>query len=178
MKKVMLVSLSVLILLYGCSRRDQIALRIGPVNFSAVEFEEAFRESQYVNMGKLGREMFLEQFIDTKLVLLEAESRGLDKDPGFLKDIQRFWEQALLKRIVARENDHFAGKVKVSEDEIQEYYQQHRQDFNGRELGEIHDQVKWVLIKIKQSQLLSQWMNSLRTKTDIKINKELLGIKE
>ena len=167
-----------LFLAMGCGGNNHAALKVGPVEISSAEFEEAFKDSRYVHMGETGRKIFLEQYIDTKLILMEAERMGLDKDPEFLKDIQHFWEQALLNRVVAEKNKEFAEQVEVGSEEIQKYYQQHKDgDFQGKPLSEVHDQVKWVLLKIKQSQSFSEWTGFLRGKISIKVNKALLGVK-
>ena len=39
---------------------------------------------------------FLKNMITQKLILLDAERRGLDRDPQFLKMIENFWQQSLL----------------------------------------------------------------------------------
>jgi hypothetical protein len=81
---------------------------------------------------------------------------------------------------VSEKNKEYSETVEVSEEEITNYYEQHKNDdFSGRSLSDVHDQVKWVLLKIQQSHSLSAWTGDLRKKADIKINKEaLLGKKE
>lgn len=179
MKKALLVLCLMALVMAGCAKQGDVALKVGPVDISPVEFEQAFQESRYVNMGDKGKSIFLDQYIDTKLILMEAERIGLDKDPEFLNDIQHFWEQVLLKRIIAEKNKEFLDKVNVSLAEILAYYQQHQaSDFQGKSLEEAQEKIKWILIKIKQSQALGAWTEDLRSKSDIKINKALLGMKE
>lgn len=178
MRKAFPVLFLIIFLIVGCRENNNIALQIGPVAVSAAEFEQSFKESRYVYMGDAGREMFLQQFIDKKLILMEAERVGLDKDPEFLKDIQHFWEQALLKRVVAANDKKISNQVEVTPVEIKEYYKKYQEsDFQGQPLNEVYGQVKWILIKIKQSQALAVWAQDLRKKEDIKIDKALLGLK-
>jgi len=179
MKKTLPVLCFGLCVLAGCGGGDQTALKIGSIDISAGEFEEEFNDSRYVYMGDTGRRMFLEHYVDTKLILMEAEHMGLDRDQEFLKDIQHFWEQALLKRVIDEKNKELANQVQVSEQDIKRYYDEHKQeDFQGKELQDVHEQVKWILTKIKQSQALSSWTDMLRKKTKITVNDALLGMKK
>ena len=179
MKKALPVLSLGLFALTGCGGRDQAALTIGPIQISGSELEEEFDRSRYVYMGEAGRKMFLEQYVDTKLILIEADRMGLSRDQEFLKDIQHFWEQALLKRVIEEKSKEYANEVQVSEQEINKYYDDHKQtDFQGKEFKDVHEQVKWILAKIKQSQALTSWTEMLRKKTSITVNEALLGTKE
>lgn len=178
MKRLLIVLYAASLCVLGCARSDHAAIKIGPVEVSAQEFEEGFQNSRYAYMDEDGRAKFLEQYIDTKLILLEAERLGLDKDPAFLKDIQWFWEQALLKRVVSEKNKEFVDQAMVSNREIEAYYEQHKDDdFKGKSFEEIQDQIRWIVLKIKQSQAFSAWTKDLKQRTDIQINKAQLGIK-
>lgn len=179
MKKIVPVLCMILLWVSGCGRPDEPAVRVGPVSVSSAEFQEAFQRSRYAHMEKDGRTMFLNHYIDTKLLLLEAERMGLDKDPEFLEDVQQFWEQALLKRLAAEKNQEFAHKAFVTKDEIRQYYEQHKDsDFQGKSFQEAQSRAGWILLKIKQNREFSQWLDALQEDADITINHALLGIKQ
>ena len=61
------------------------------------EFAEAYRDSSYGAQGTLAsRKIFLNNMINQKLILLDAEKKGLDKNKEFLKMVEHFWQQSLL----------------------------------------------------------------------------------
>jgi len=178
-RKMILIVWSLLLGLTGCGKPRQEAIRIGPVSLSALEFQQAFEDSRYIEDGGQGRQPFLDHYIDTRLLLLEAERLGLDKDPDFLRDIQRFWEMALLRRVIAAQNQRFLQTVAVSRNEIQDYYDRHSdQDFSGRPLDEVQDQIQWILRAIKQNQMFVEWLQGLRQQQEINIDESRLGIKD
>lgn len=180
MKKILpLFCILLIFMSAGCGSKEPAAVKIGPVEISAGEFEKAFQNSRYVYSGENGRALFLDHFIDVKLILLEAERAGLDKESGFLQDIQRFWEQALLKRVLEQKSKELSHTIDISQQEIEAYYQKHKDgDFQGKALEDVEEQIKWMLIRIKQSKALSGWTQGLREKTDIRVNTALLGIEQ
>lgn len=163
----------------GCGAKQEAAITIDHIQITAEEFEEAFKMSRFAAMGQKGREAFLQNYVSRKLMLKEAERLGLDKDPQFLGDIQFFWEKALLKSIVSRKSEEVVLDVTVSNQEIRQYYQKHRENrFTDKKLPEVRDQIQWLLLQEKQSQAIAAWADSLRVKADIKINFKRLGMTE
>ena len=94
----------ILLILGGCAKKEKPAIEIGEIKVTADEFKEAFRASRFAEYKELGHADFLNTFLKRKLILKEAERLGLDKDPEFLKDVQYFWEQSLLKLVLARQS--------------------------------------------------------------------------
>ena len=179
MKKYFSIFIILLLITTGCSKREKTAVAIGDIKVSLSEFEDAFQSSRFANQGDAGRKIFLEGFISKKLILKEAEEMGLDKTSEFLKDIQFFWEKGLLKSILAQKSKEFSTGVNVSDIEIKEYYRAHKEsDFATQELPGVYGQIKWLLLQKKQSKAMSQWVESLRAKTTIAVDKSLLGIKD
>jgi hypothetical protein len=147
-----LIILATLLLIAGCTcpaekNRDVLA-RINNYEITKEEFEEEFKASGFSRFDTdESRKEFLDSLIDQKLILQEAQQKGLDKELGFLKAIERFWEQSLLKIALDKKTKEIAGSVSVKD----------------RELS-----------KAKESQLMEEWLNSLRKNADIKINYGLL----
>ena len=120
--------------------------------------------------------MFLDVFIDKKLILKEAEDMGLDKEPEFLNEIQLFWERELIRSIMSRKSDELAAKVKISDAKVRKYYKANKDIyFAGRELAEVYDQVKWFVIQEEQGEAMKEWAASLKEHVDIEINYEPIG---
>ena len=175
-----LILMLVIFTFWGCGQRDKekTAIKIGRIDVTAQEFEEAFNSSS-VQENSSARKEFLDTFISRKLILKEAEREGLDKDPEFLRDVQLFWEQSLLKLMLSRKMKELSMDIKVREDEIRDYYSMHKdEEFSGKSLSEVHDKIKWLLFHQKQKQVLQDWIDSLKKKTRIDVDYKALNITE
>jgi len=178
MKKIFIwLVVSGIFLSAGCAKQEKPAITIGPITLTAEEFDSAYQRAKGSGGGSAGRKEFLDVLTTRKLVLLEAEILGLDKDPQFLESLQLFWEQSLLKLVLARKLNELSLICKVSDKEISDYYQRHKDsDFQGKELAEVQGQIKTLLYRIKQQLELQRWTTSLRKGTRINIDYGLLGI--
>ena len=179
MKKLLWIPVFIFVVaISGCGDQGPTAIQIGDIQISPQEFEQAYQASGYDVMKAAGKKAFLESYISTKLILKEAQNEGLDKDPKLLEDIQRYWEKALLKLMLSKKSKHLGMDVAVSDQEINDYYRRHKaSDFPTRELSQVYDQTKWILLKEKQRVVVANWVASLKKETEIKINYDLLGIK-
>ncbi len=161
----------------GCAQKEKPAVTIGAITITAEEFESAYQKVSGAKPKALTRKEFLDTMIARKLILHEAEMLGLDKDPHFLESLQIFWEQSLLKLVLARKINELSVGAKVSEKEISDYYQRHKEsDFQGKELADVQGQIKSLLFRVKQQLLLQRWTSSLKDNAWINIDYELLGI--
>ncbi len=161
----------------GCAKKEKPALTIGSIEVTAPEFEKALASSRFIGGGKKERKEFLDTFISRKLMLKEAEQRGLDKDPSFLDDIQMFWEQSLLRKVIAYKARELSSSVNVSDGEVRAYYDTHKgEDFGGKELSLVYNEIKRILFKEKQAKALEEWAEGLRKDASITIDNKLLGI--
>ncbi len=76
---------------------ESVVARVGTYVITKAEFEQAYKNSSSaLQKDPLYRRAFLNNMIDQKLILLDAERRGLDHDPRFLKMVENFWQQSLL----------------------------------------------------------------------------------
>jgi len=177
------ISLILIVAIVFCGwiwNKKKPAIKIGPIEITAQEFNDAFNSSPFARSEDVSaKKKFLENFISRKLILKEAEEEGLDKNPEFLKDVQLFWEQSLLKLMLSRKIKELSSKIKVQEDEIKNYYSAHKnKEFAGKNFAEVYDQIKWLLFNQKQQRALEKWIESLKEKTKINIDYSALGIKK
>jgi len=176
---ILLVIIFGLFLISGCikERPKDVAIRVNDFITTIDEFEDEFKNSGY-SKDKEGKENFLEDLIDRKLLLQEAERLGLDKEKEFLKEIEHFWERTLLKNIFDKKSKELAGKVHVYEDEIQAHYDEMiKNGLTKKSYEEIYDQIKWQILREKQTKAFDDWLKDLRKKAKIEANRELLRIK-
>ena len=179
MKKI-IVLVSLVLLVSGCvwfEEKEKTAVEIGKVKISPEEFQREFELSNFAKEGK--KRDFLEIFISRKLILLEAEKIGLDKDREFLRDVQDFWEQSLLKLVLAKKIKELSMNVNIGEEEIRSYYMKNKdKEFADKEFEQVYAQIKWILLKDKQKDAIGNWVDSLREDTKVVIDYKLLGLGE
>lgn len=113
-----IIFLFLIMFLAGCScplpRDKKILARINNYEITLDEFEEQFRGSLYSKDNTLeARKEFLKVLIGRKLILQDAQAKGLDKKKEFLKMIERFWEQSLLKLALQRKSQEIANLAQV-----------------------------------------------------------------
>jgi len=60
------------------------------------------------------KERLLQDLITKKVLLQEAQRQKLDKDKAFMKEIERHWEQALLKLLLKNKSNEFARDIDES----------------------------------------------------------------
>ncbi len=90
----------ILAFVLGCQSKEPqqvVVARVGSYVITQDEFEEAYKNSAYGRKNNpFYRSAFLNNMINQKLILLDAERRGLDRNPQFLRMIENFWQQSLL----------------------------------------------------------------------------------
>lgn len=166
---------------YGCAQpKDSTtgAISIGDTQISADEFELAFRSSSFgVSNTQAARKDFLDNFITRKLIVMEARQAGLDKDPVFMKNVEFFWQQSLIKMMVDRKIKELSTKMSVTDSDVKNYYEIYKDaEFKGAPLPEVYEKIKWIILNNKQKEAMDAWLNSLKNKSKISINHRLLKI--
>lgn len=131
----------------GCKDEDVI-VSINNYSITRDEFENEFRASPY---GKIdtpeSRREFLDTLINRKLILQYAQKEGLDKEVNFLKTIEKFWEQSLLKIALDEKIAEIETKLSAS---------------------------GWEARRKEEANMVSDWMDDLRKKAHITIKDGIL----
>ena len=89
-----------LILLNACSKAEgpqEVLAKVGSYVITKEEFQEAYKNSSVSSQNTLAnKQMFLDNMINQKLIILDAQASGLDRNPDFLKMVGNFWQQSLV----------------------------------------------------------------------------------
>ena len=178
-KKIIFLSLGLFLL--GCtvnpSSNKVVLAKVNNYEITQEEFEQEFKDSYYasVDTPQMRRE-FLNNLINRKLILQEAQARGLDKDKAFLKMIEKFWEQSLLKIYLDQKTKEIAAAAVVDEKLIQAVYKKLVEEGRAdKSYFKMHNQIKWEISKAKEDSLMNDWITQLRRRADIRVNGELLS---
>jgi hypothetical protein len=124
----------------------------GP-RFSAPEFEaylaEQCRRNPQLRLSPQLRQGLQAKFLERKLLVAEAEARGLPQDPEVRREWGEAREQILIKNLLTRKAAELGGEIKITEAEIRRFYEE-----MGRE---IHFRY-WVAPDARQArEALARW---------------------
>lgn len=171
----------VMLFLSACEPREAkspVALRINEIEITVDEFNDAYANAYFAKADDpVSKEEFLETLITRRLMLKEAEYYGLDRDEKFLKSVEFFWQQSLLKLVIERKLQDLSVTTKVAEKEIRAYYEANKESYGDKTYEQKRERIKYMLMREKQQELLQQWMDNLSKTANVKIDKKLLDIK-
>lgn len=171
-----LIALLALCNVPACFQKEKPVVRINDIRVDREEFLNAYRASPFVTQGNSGFKDFLDQFITKKLILDEAERRGLDKDAELLAGIQQYWEQELLKLTLSRVRMEISA-VPVTDAEVWKYYEQKGAEFfAGRPLDEVKMTIREFLVRERQKETMQKWLDEMKKNASIEIDYAHLGI--
>jgi len=168
-----------LLVIFGCGKAPQekdIVVKINDYEISKQEFEEDFKDSSFGMADTLeSRKEFLNNLINQKLILQDAQRKDLDKDKNFLRMIERFWEQSLLKLTIDKKSKQVSGSVSVSDRDVESVYQNMvKEGTADKPYLQMYKQIKWEITKIKESKAMNEWINDLHKNACIEVNESLL----
>ena len=133
----------------GCAEKGpkkEVVAVIGDYSLYKEDFlsELSLYPPEYRN--KVTKEQLINDVIEKKVLLLEARRQGLDRNPEFMKMIERFWEQSLLRSLLNKKSEDFLSSIPETE-----------KDRNQKASG-----------------MIKAWIAGLEKNTKIDINREAL----
>jgi SurA N-terminal domain len=153
-KKMILGMLVAFMFVSGCGPRSgtgtggEVVISINDYKITRAEFESEFKDSAYGAVDTPeSRQNFLNALIDRKLILQYAQKEGLDKETTFLKTIEKFWEQSLLKIVLDRKMLEMASRNVAG---------------------------GWEVQRAEDAKKMNDWMSELRTGARITVNEGAL----
>jgi len=164
----------------SCAKRPDtgdVVIRINDYNVPMEEFETLYAEyrSGYDDTSKM-RDEFIEQFITRKLFLQEAERLGLDRKDDFLKSVENFWEQSLLKLLIDHKTRETMGRLGVSEEDIREQYDawMHEHPESVKSYDEMREVLKWHTVKEREALMINSWIGDLKSQASIYVDERII----
>lgn len=134
MKKVILW-LFIISLVFACAKKEEkrasYLAKVGNTVITEADLEREIKNLpdfvQKMFEGTSGREKFLEELVKRELLYQEALKKGLDKDPAYQRKLEDFKKINIVGLLLEKEIE---TKTKVSDKEIRDYYEQHKEDFS------------------------------------------------
>jgi len=182
-----LFGLALVITFSGCSKRapsqkedTEVVARISNYRLTVGDFKDeaafTFIREDLMSSPSEAKERVLENIITKKVLLQEAQKENFDKDKAFMKEIERYWEQALLKLLVKEENEKLSRDVIITQDEIKREYEEMLKE-EGEGIGTLEQNAPGIKKDIYQKKIqkaLNEWVENLRKKASVKVNREVL----
>ena len=104
---------------YGCgsqkspSSDEKIIAKINNYNMTTEDFRDSARSVSGT------KDDILDQLITKNILIQEAQKENFDKDKAFMKEIQRYWEQALLKILIKKKTAEFSVLFKGDKNKVE-----------------------------------------------------------
>ncbi|MEW6161705.1 MAG: peptidylprolyl isomerase [Nitrospirota bacterium] len=138
MKKVavliLILTIPLLFVFVTCAKKEEqkrpYLAKVGNVKITQTDLEKELKNlpdfAQKMFEGSEGKERFLNELVKKELLYQEASKKGLDKDAEYFKKVEEFKKITLIGLLLEKEIE---SKAKVSDQEVKDYYEKHREDF-------------------------------------------------
>lgn len=129
-KNAVLVFFAILVLFAACSKEKEERHKIAVVNDAPIYLDDFHKEiaiaSQRdpafsVTSGSL--KATLDKMIEKRLLIQQANEKGITEDKRFIEAIKTFWEQTLIQRLMEELSAELAEKIYVTDDEVNRHYE-------------------------------------------------------
>ena len=169
--------------LFYCSQdkgeKGKILARINDYNLTLNEFQyQLAAELELDKDFKLTKEAkreFLEGLIKKELLIQEAKRLQLDRREKFIRTIERYWESTLIRDLMEMKGREITQRTYISQEEIEDSYKEmQKSEERPPSFKELEEMITKELKEKKKTRMLKEWINDLREKAKIEINKELL----
>ena len=172
--------------LFGCSKTNsngsgdaRVLAVINDYTLTVDDFKSeadiTYPSTYFSESGEEKKEL-LSDIITKKVLLQEARKQNFDTDSVFMKEIERYWEQALLKLLINKKTEEFARGITITDKEVREEYNTFLEE-NGEGFGSYEEKapiIKRYILQKKVQKEFSDWVNGLKDKSNVEINEKLL----
>jgi len=166
--------------LAGCSAENnspdkKVVAQVNKYKMTIEDLKYEFKNAPYDETAFLktenGRKAYLDSLVEKQVLLQEAQRLGIDRERDFMKSIENYWEQALLRILLERKAKEISGLTHVYDNEVEKYYKDsgENQPFS-RVKNEIRDMIK----QKKETDAMDAWINDLKKRAYIKVDEKIL----
>ncbi len=110
---IIVVSIS---LLYSVSKRNtgpggEVLVRINNYSMTVDDLKDKIKHSPYSSQMISDLEQFLDLAIREQVLIQEAQRQGLDREKTFMRTIERYWAQTLIKELLDKQSQKIYENV-------------------------------------------------------------------
>jgi hypothetical protein len=171
-----------LFLINGCTEecpKEEVVAQVNSYYMSIDDFKEDLKALSLYRPRSIdsyeGRANALNDIIEKEILLQEAQELGLDKDEAFRRTIENYWKQTLLIMLIEKKAKEISDRVHVYDDEVDAYYKalkERNPDIDP--LPEVKGELKRIIRSDKETAMMQEWIEELKSKAYIKINEDVL----
>ena len=176
------VTFMVLLSISGCGREkprtgdDRLVAEVNNYKMTIGDFKG---EARFVMISDaaakdpaLAKGEILDELITKKLLMQEAQAQNFDKDKAFMKEIERYWEQALLKLLYKKKSAELSRAIDVGDNEVLDEYKKLVSSGivnpQAQPYESVYAELKSDIRNRKLQQAMGAWMDGLRSKSKIR----------
>ncbi len=157
---------------------QDIAIQVNNRQISLEEFNEQLKFEVYadpeIDLTQDSRAAFIDYLVQKELMIQEAARLKLDRKEEFVRTIQTYWIH-LIRQLMDLKTEEFKKKILVTENEIDDYYEENKDWFDGVPTAEVREQIVRKLTSRKLSARMEEWTDSLRQNAEIIIDPQLIS---
>lgn len=120
--------------------------------------------------------VWLSQLIDRELLVQEAQRLGLNREPDFMRTVEHFWKQALIKQLISLKGREINASLHIYEPQIEAYYKKLAQE-KGSEIEPLSVLRKDIVRTLEEEtadKAMEDWLLNLRKNARISIDRETI----
>jgi len=171
----------------GCAKKPDKSRIVAEINNYQVTIDD-FRQKARMTAPNMLLEsnaekvkgQVMEDIINEELLLQEAQKMKLDKDKGFMREIENYWKQALIKSLAVKKGEEFLAASEVSDEEIKAEYDSMSKEWQAASgpHGQAVAQIRERLRMKKARDAFERWNAGLKNSAVIKKREDVLkGVK-
>jgi hypothetical protein len=166
------ITLLILLIPSKTSHHNESVITINKHMIYDDELIAMFQKDNIDTSDKASVDEYIEKIIRRKLILQYGQSLDLDKTDTFLRAIESFWEQSLLKLTIDHKSKEIANDISISEQDIRDYYDSLAKTDPAKinTYEDSRDILQWRLTQNKQTQAFDDWITNLKSKSHISVN--------
>jgi len=162
--------------LAGCSAGgggdERVVAQVNDYKMTVEDLKYELKNVPYDDASLLetekGRLDYINRLLEKEILLQEAQKKGLDREKEFMRSIENYWEQALLRLLLQKKSNEIPGLIHVYDNEIDEYYRETGEDLSRSDISRIIRQKK-------ETETMNVWVQELKKRSRVNINEKILN---
>lgn len=190
-KKIFLFAIIALIFTAGCAKSKEgthlegkVIATINNYKLTAADFKDGLKttiaQKDLASDPARAKTDILEELIMRKILVQEAQKENFDKEKSFMREIERYWEQALVKLLLKKKLQEISGMIHVDRDEIMSEYNNMKREASAEKQAEfpaletLEGDIRDSILKRKKEVILEKWADGLRKRASVRIDRKAL----
>ncbi len=120
---------------------------------------------------------FLEERIQTELIIQEAVRLRLDKKDAFIRTIEHYLEATLLRDVLDFKAREIKANVVIKQEDVRQFYKKLSKTSTLPPFEDMEEALKARLVEKKNSEMMAEWISSLRKAAKVTVNEDILAKK-